>query len=77
MSRGGQDKPAGKPGITSDEKKCSGVVSCGPFPSPQRGQNARYPRSFQTCNIFCILFAWEPHFELSTEFPGMLCDSRR
>ena len=26
-------------------------------------------RDFQTCSIFCISFAGEPHFELSTEFP--------
>ena len=31
MGRGGRDKPAGKSGITSDEKKGS-VVSCEPFP---------------------------------------------
>ena len=30
MGRGGQDEPAGEPGITSDEKK-GGVMSCGPF----------------------------------------------
>ena len=61
MGRGGQDELAGKSGITSDEKK-GGVVSCGPFPIPWRGRNARYPRCSRTCNIFCILFAWEPHF---------------
>ena len=33
MGRGGQDEPAGKSGITSDEKK-GGVVSCGPFSIP-------------------------------------------
>ena len=33
MGHGGQDKPAGKSGITSDEKK-DGILSCGPFPHP-------------------------------------------
>ena len=33
MGRGGQDEPAGKSGITSDEKR-GGVASCGPFPIP-------------------------------------------
>ena len=33
MSRGEQDRPAGKSDITSDEKK-GGIVSCGPFPIP-------------------------------------------
>ena len=32
-SESGQDKLAGKSGITSDEKK-GGVVSCEPFPIP-------------------------------------------
>ena len=34
MGRGGQDEPAGKSGINSDEKKGGVVVSCGPFPIP-------------------------------------------
>ena len=33
MGHGGQNKPAGKSGITLDERKGS-VVSCGPFPIP-------------------------------------------
>ena len=33
MGRGGQDEPAGKSEITSNEKM-GGVVSCGPFPIP-------------------------------------------
>ena len=33
MGRGGQDEPAGKSGITSDEKK-GDVLSYGPFPIP-------------------------------------------
>ena len=43
----------GKVWITSDEKK-GGVVSCGPFPIPWLGRNSRYPRWFQTYNIFRI-----------------------
>ena len=50
-------------------------MSCGPFPISYRGRNARYPKRFQTSNIFCIWFGREPHFELTAEFPGMLCDS--
>ena len=33
MGRGGQVEPAGKSGITSNEKK-GGVISCRPFPIP-------------------------------------------
>ena len=67
MGRSGQDEHAGKPGITSDEKK-GGVVSCGRFP-----RNARY----LIFSVFRLRNETEPHFELRTEFPGMLCDSGR
>ena len=33
MGRGEQGEPAGKSGITSDQRT-GGVVSCGPFPIP-------------------------------------------
>ena len=69
MGCGGQDELAGKSGIASDEKK-GRVVSCGPFPIP-------YIRSASRLKLFSVLFSFrrEPHFELTTAFLGMLCDS--
>ena len=34
MGHGGQDEPAGKSGITLDEKRGGGIRRCGPFPIP-------------------------------------------
>ena len=55
---GGQDKPGGKSGITSDQQKGS-VVSCGPFPIQWCGRNAGYQKCFQAHNfffVFCFYF---------------------
>ena len=76
MGRGEQDEPAGKSGITSDQRTGS-AVSCGPFPISWCGRNTRYPKCLQTCTIFCILFGWRLPVHCRHWFPDMLCDSGR
>ena len=63
MGRGGHDSLAGKSGITSDEKK------------GQCCELWAISHPIVWCSVFRL--RGNPYFELSTEFPGILCDSGR